>query len=173
MPLSHLSKDNMVEFKMENGKIALLRPIRPEDEALEKEMFSKFSLETKRFRFFHHAFEATDELIRRFTHINHDREIAIITEVNENGKKKMAGVARLISDNKKIAEFAVVVADPWQRQGLGSKMTSSMIDIAKKRGIKKIYVDVLRDNYAMLEIFKREGFKIEYKEDICHAELEL
>ena len=86
----------------------------------------------------------------------------------------MAGVVRLIADPiKETAEFAIVVADPWQGQGLGNKFTDYILDIARARGITRISAEVLRENFIMLHIFRKRGFKITQEEGVCHAELEL
>ena len=110
--------------QMKGGRSVLLRPIRPEDEPMQEEMFRTFSTETKRFRFFGPIKEATHEMLVRYTQIDYDREIAIIAELTEEGRKKMAGVVRLIADPyNETAEYAIVIGDPWQGQGLGTIMT--------------------------------------------------
>ncbi len=174
-PYAHLvispyPKEYTTTFTMNNGKTAILRPIKPEDEPLEAEMFTKFSEQTQRFRFFQLIKDITHELLIRYTQIDYDREIAIIAEVS----KKMAGVVRLIADPyNETAEFAIVVADPWHRQGLGNKFTDYILEIAKKRGIKKVYADFLKDNHIMKHMFDKRGFKISESDGIYHAELSL
>lgn len=177
-PYSHLvispyPKEYVKKVRMKNGKWVTLRPIKPEDEPMEGEMFTKFSEETQRFRFFHSIKDITHEMLTRYTQIDYDREMAIIAEVKEN-KKRMAGVARIISDPfNDTAEFAIVVADPWQRQGLGSKLTDYILEISKKRGIKKVYAEMLKDNYVMKRMLLKRGFKVTEKDDFYHAELSL
>jgi acetyltransferase len=174
MVISPYPKHWIKKIKMRNGKTAVLRPIKPEDEPLEKEMFTKFSKQTERFRFFHQIKDITHELLIRFTQIDYDREMAIIAEVTEKGIKKMAGVVRLIADPyNETGEFAIVVADPWQKQGLGNQFTDYIIEYAKKAGIKKIYANLLKDNFIMKHMFKERGFKIHEYEHESYAELDL
>ena len=86
----------------------------------------------------------------------------------------MAGVVRIIADPyNETAEFAVVVADPWQGQGLGNKFTDYILEIAKERGIKKVFAKYLKSNKAMEHIFIKREFKIEEKEGIKYAEKKL
>ncbi len=75
-------------FQMKNGKSVLLRPIRPEDEPMEAEMFSTFSEETKRFRFFSPIKDTTHEMLIRYTQIDYDREIAIIAELARKAERR-------------------------------------------------------------------------------------
>ena len=84
----------------------------------------------------------------------------------------MAGVVRLIADHYlETAEFAIVVADPWQNLGLGSKFTDYIHEIAQKHGIRKIYANVVAQNRVMLHMFRTRGFKIEKVDDGYYAEL--
>ncbi|MCO6478087.1 MAG: bifunctional acetate--CoA ligase family protein/GNAT family N-acetyltransferase [Phaeodactylibacter sp.] len=163
-PYSHLvispyPKQYVCPFTMKNGQRVQLRPIRPEDEPLEAEMIAGFSRQTQYFRFFGYLPHVSKELLRRSTQIDYDREIAIIAEIKEGGKKMMAGEARLLADaDNEAAEFAIAVADRWQGQGLGSKLTDYIIEIARERAIRKIYANVLKANSVMVEMFRRRGF---------------
>jgi len=174
MVISPYPEEYITTFRMKNGIEAVLRPIRPEDEPLEEEMFTSFSEQTQRFRFFQLIKNITHNLLIKYTQIDYDREIAIIAEVQEKDKKKMAGVVRLISEPyNETAEFAIVVADPWHNLGLGNKFTDYILEIAKKRGIRKIYANVLYDNHIMLQMLRKRGFTITRNEEECHAELNL
>jgi len=151
--------------KLKDGTPAILRPIRPEDEPLEKELFHYLSEKTIYFRFFGYLPQLTHDMLARFTQIDYDRELAIVAEIEQNGKKRLIGVVRLIADawNEK-AEYAIVVADDFQGQGIGNTLTNYIFEIAKERGIRKIYASVLTSNDRMLHMFDRRGFK-KRKED--------
>lgn len=152
-------------MKMKNGADVLLRPIRPEDEPLEAELFDYLSENTIYFRFFGYRPKLTHELLTRFTHIDYDREIAIVAEVEVEGKKRLAGVVRIISDAwNEAAEYAIVVADDFQGQGLGKALTNFILEIAKERGIQKVFASVLSSNKRMLSMFRKRDFEVE-KED--------
>ncbi len=176
-PYSHLvispyPKEYIYDFVLKNKKKVVVRPIRPEDEPLEAEMFKTFSPETQRHRFFHQIKDITHELLIRYTQIDYDREMALIAVVTEEKKKKMIGVVRLIADPyNEEAEFALVVADPWQGMGLGNFFTEKILAIAKERGIKKIFAKFYRDNKIMTKIFKKYGFNISWEDQIGYAEL--
>jgi acetyltransferase len=175
-PYSHLvispyPKEYIKESRFKGGKKVKLRPIRPEDEPLEAGLFKTFSDETERFRFFRRIGEVGHDFLINYTQIDYDREIAIIAEIEEGGKKKMIGVVRLISDpENKTAEYAIVVGDPWQNEGLGDELTNHILKIAKKRGIEKVYATFLRDNHIMRRMLAKRNFDIKRKEDSYYAE---
>lgn len=174
MVISPYPKEYVTKFKLKNGKKVILRPIRPEDEFLEAEMFTKFSQQTQRYRFFQLIKDITHELLIRYTQIDYDREIAIIAEAEEKGEKKMLGVVRLIADPyNETAEFAIVVADPYQHQNLGNKFTDYILKIAKKKGIKKVFANILTDNHIMKQMLVKRGFSISKKDDVYYLELNL
>jgi acetyltransferase len=155
------------------GRSVLLRPIRPEDEPMHEEMFRTFSAETRRFRFFGPVKES-HEMLARYTQIDYDREMAIIAELDEGGRKKMAGVVRLIADPyNETAEYAIVIGDPWHKLGLGTVMTRYILEIARARGIRNVYAYVLEDNLAMLHLFKKFNFTCRREEDCWRVELQL
>ena len=159
------------KIKLKDGREVTLRPIKPEDEMMEKEMFSKFSERTQRFRFFQLIKNINHERLVRYTQIDYAREMAIIAELDEDGKKKMAGVVRIISDQyNETAEFAIVVADPWQGLGLGGILADYILEIAEARGINKVYAYLLSGNTLMAKMFKNRGFKLTLIEDEYYAE---
>lgn len=179
IPYSHLvispyPKEYITKFKMKNGKSVTIRPIKPEDEPMERELFKTFSKKTQKHRFFHLIKDISHELLQRYTHIDYDREIALIAEIVENKQKKIIGVVRLISDPyNDLAEFAVVVGDPWQYNGLGNKFTDYILEIAKKRGIRRVYAKFYKDNKEIISIFTKRKFKISFDGDTGYAELRL
>jgi acetyltransferase len=174
MVISPYPSEYVIDFMMKDGRKAVLRPVRPEDEPMEEEMFRNFSEQTQRFRFFQLIKDITHELLIRYTQIDYYREIAIIAEVEKEGEKKMAGVVRLIADPyNETAEFAIVVADPWQFKGLGNKLTDYMLEIARERKTKKVYASVLEENVIMLHMLQKRGFKIIQNDGENYCELEL
>jgi len=179
-PYSHLvispyPRKYVAEFTMDNGEKVLFRPIRPEDEPLEAEMFTTFSEQTQRFRFFGLIKNTTHEMLIRYTQIDYDREIAIIAEnTDDKGRKRMLGVVRLISDPyNETAEFAIVVGDPWQGQGLGNRFVEFILPIAQEKGIRRIVANIMLENTVMKHILEKHDFTFTRQDDIWVAEYEI
>ena len=146
-------------WKLSDGTEVLLRPIRPEDEPAEHEMLSSLSEDTLKTRFFSVIKDISHEWLILFCNIDYDRHMAIVAEMEENGKKRMIGVARLIMDQDlKSGEVAVLVQDRFQGKRLGTKFVGMLIGIARERGLEEIRADVLTENERMLNIFRRLGF---------------
>ena len=149
-------------WKLRNRKQVALRPIKPEDEKLIYELFQSLSEETMRFRFFQIIKEMSHETLTRYCNIDYNRELAIIAELEEDKKRRIIGVARLIlQPGRKSGEFAVVVGDDWQGLGLGSKLVDYMVEISRGKGLKSISGDVMSGNRKMLRLCAKKGFQME------------
>jgi acetyltransferase len=161
--------------ELNNGQKVKLRPIRPEDEPLESELFKSLSKETIYFRFFGYIPPPDHTTLSRFTHIDYDREMAIVAEIDSETDPKIIGVVRIIADPwNETAEYAIVLADAWQGLGLGKLLTEFILEIARDRGILKLVADVLATNDGMLHLFKKWGFKFERTDATeWHVEKEL
>ena len=58
-------------------------------------------------------------------------------------------------------QFAIVVADAWQGKGLGEKLISRVIEIARDHGVKSLWGEVLAQNVPMLGLVKKMGFTLQ------------
>lgn len=53
------------------------------------------------------------------------------------------------------ADLAIVVADAWQRQGLGTRLVTALAHRAATAGITGFAVDIQGDNYGALRLLQR------------------
>ncbi|TNF44088.1 MAG: GNAT family N-acetyltransferase, partial [Bacteroidetes bacterium] len=98
--------------------------------------------------------------------IDYDREIAIVAEVEEEGRKKLIGVGRLIADpDVEVMEYAILITDAWQKKELGFTLTKYCMEIAKMRGVKILAAETTKDNKPMISVFRKLNFKIRFNED--------
>jgi len=58
-------------------------------------------------------------------------------------------------------EFALVVADAWQRYGLGRRLMGALIEVARNKGYRAIFGDVLGKNAKMLRLMQGLGFTVQ------------
>jgi acetyltransferase len=114
-----------------------------------------------RLRFFQVFKEFSHETLTRHCNLDYDREIAIVAETRENGRK-IVGVSLLTTDpGRKHGEFAVVVSDQWQGIGLGSKLVDCIIEVGKDMDLETIYGYVSSNNPRMIDLCTRKGFNIQ------------
>jgi len=172
-------KDYCSYIKLHTGQAIHLRPIRPEDEPGLAEMLKNVSRETLYMRFFGYIPKINHTWLTRFTHIDYDREMAIVaveTEIKEGKTTEIiTGIVRIIEDAwRESAEYSILVADNWQGHGLGNILTDHILEIARKRDIKKIVASVLPNNESMIKLFIKKGFTLDKKyPDVYEAFLNL
>jgi len=159
--ISNYPSKYIKDVKLKDKTKVKLRPIKPEDEYMWQEMFNSFSEETVRYRFFRIIKETPHEMRTRYCNIDYDRELGIVAEIEEDGKKRLIGVIRIIltPGRNDEAEFALVVSDKWHRLGLGSEFLDYMFEIGKDKNLKKIYGIVLKENSPMINICREKKFK--------------
>ncbi|MDZ4287524.1 MAG: GNAT family N-acetyltransferase, partial [Prosthecobacter sp.] len=152
-------------IRLDSGAQILLRPIRPEDEMMLIAFHSALSEQTVRFRYCGQislqARTDHDRLVR-ICFSDYDRELVLVAEHGNGTTRELVGVGRLNRlHGSNEAEFAVVVSDEWQGQGLGTRLMASLIDIGRAENLQQISGIILADNAVMLRICRRLGFRID------------
>ena len=165
-PYNHLAihpyPANLVSrSQLPNGTNIVIRPIRPEDVDLEQNFTRDLSDEAKYFRYMSSVQELTPEMLMRFTQIDYHYEMALIATTEEENHEVELGVARyVINPDKKSCEFALVVSDKWQRQGIGHRLMHNLMEVARDRGLVRMEGEVLSNNFKMLDLMKSLNFYI-------------
>jgi acetyltransferase len=144
-----------------DGLTLSIRPIKPEDAPLLKDLFETLSPTSIYHRFFSPMKTLPHHMLVRFTQIDYDREMALVALDETESQEKMLGVARVIGKpDGEEGEFAVVVGDPWQGRGVGAELLKRCLRIVKERGMKTVWGTALSENQQMLNLARKIGFKI-------------
>jgi acetyltransferase len=152
------------DVALRDGTLLHVRPIRPEDADLESAFVNGLSEQTRYFRFFYRLAELTPSMLARFTQVDYDRELALVALApgDDAARQVFVGVARYIANpDRTSAEFAVVVADAWQRRGVARVLMRGLIVCAKRRGFERLTGTILRANEPMLAFVRALGFGVE------------
>ena len=105
--------------------------------------------------------ELSPAMLVRFTQIDYDREMALAALIEVDGLERIIGVARYAANpDGNSVEFALAVADEWQKHGIGPKLMSALMECAKAKGYQTIVGDVLVANDKMLKLMTNLGFTI-------------
>lgn len=144
-----------------SGEKIFIRPIRPEDAPLFETLFESLSENSIYQRFFRKLDALSRRMLVQYTQIDYDRQIALVAISGE----QMLGVSRLYpAGDGKSAEFSVLVGDPWQGRGIGARLLQRLLEVAKDRGMQRIWGTVLSGNTEMLALARKLGFEIETPE---------
>lgn len=160
-----------------NGMKVTLRPIRPEDEPAMARFHETLSDRSVYLRFFH-----TTKLSSRVAHerlmskcfIDYDREMALVADWENpaGGEHEILAVGRLTRmPGSREGEVAVLVADPFHHQGLGSELLGRLIQVARDEKLARVHAMILLENMGMRALAVRYGFEVVRDADlsVIHA----
>ncbi len=152
----------VMRWQLPGGNDVTIRPIRPEDAELTQQFVRSLSEESRYFRFMDAVSELSPAMLARLTQIDYSREMALLALTRLGDEEVELGVARYSTNpDGESCEFALVVGDAWQRQGLGHKLMSALMDAARAQGIKRMEGEVMPGNHAMLKLAQSLGFDSE------------
>ena len=89
---------------------------------------------------------------------------------------EIVGVAQYArSKGRSEADLAIVVADAWQRQGIGTRLVAALADRAMSQGITAFAVDVQGDNLASIRLLRRvaPGIRLAFSEGVGEGSFRL
>ncbi|NUM77406.1 GNAT family N-acetyltransferase [candidate division KSB1 bacterium] len=189
LPEEHLPKpairpyprQYVTTWTLRNGAPVTIRPIRPEDEPLMVQFHQKLSERTVYLRYFHLITlnqRIAHERLTRICFIDYDREMVMVVERTSaaGAEREIIGVGRLSkSHGANEAEFAALVSDSYQGQGLGSALMRRLIDIGRAEKFDRISADILPDNDGMQRVCKKLGMQLRFdpEEGVIRATMDL
>ncbi|NLL94168.1 MAG: GNAT family N-acetyltransferase [Thermoplasmatales archaeon] len=151
-------------FSTFGGHRMFIRPLKPTDEDMAKELFYSFSMQTVRMRFM--SAKPIQSRLERMSQVNIDYDITMAFGVfrDKGAVLEMVAMCEYDRDPKtNSAEVAFVVRDDWQGKGIGTYLLDLLIEVGKKRNIKTFTAEVLSSNAGMLNLFYRTGLDVDAK----------
>jgi GNAT superfamily N-acetyltransferase len=124
------------------GQPIVVRLLEPAEADLVRRFYHRLSFETVYKRFMSPVVPPADALMLRLMNIDHCRRDALIAQDHDG----IAGVARYAPLGDQRYEVAIVVADAWQRRGLGTLLMTRLGHIARARGIAAFHATLLAEN---------------------------
>ena len=166
-------------WRTNDGTEVTIRPIRPEDEPLIVQFHQNLSEQSVYFRYFHLMTlgrRTAHERLTRICFIDYDREMALVVDFKnpETGTNEILGVGRLSKlHGVNEAEFAMLVSDLYQRQGLGTELLRRLVQIGRDEKLDRITADILSENRPMQRVSEKVGFSLQRSTDLVRAEINL
>jgi acetyltransferase len=166
-------------WQLKDGTEVTIRPIRPEDEPLLVKFHHTLSEESVYFRYFHLMTlnrRIAHERLTRICYIDYDREMALVIDRKnpQTGEHDVLGAGRLSkSHGANEAEFAMLVADQYQKQGLGTELLRQLIQIGRDEALDAITAEILHENRPMQRVCEKLGFAMKRTPDFVEAHLPL
>jgi GNAT superfamily N-acetyltransferase len=162
-------------IRLRDGTSAVLRPIKPDDREALVAFVARLSDDSRMRRFLRAVDHLTQDELTYFTQVDHDDHEAVVAV--DVGSGELRGVARFVrfTDEREVAEAAVVVEDSWQGRGLGSALLGELTRRARARGVRRFSVFMRADNRRAAGLFGRLGTIVSrgLDGDVLELEIEL
>jgi acetyltransferase len=148
--------------RLADGRVVVIRALRPDDEAAARRFVAELSAETRYARFQKWIAEPTERLLRFLMEVDQQRHVALVCTHDDGKGERIVGEGRyVVQDDGVTCEFGIVVADDWRRTGVAGLLMLALIDTARRRGLRRIFGVVLHGNRAMLKFSRALGFAVE------------
>ena len=143
-------------FTLLDGRRVVIRPVQPQDRPLFAEGIRLLSTISSYRRFLSVRKGFSDEELHYLTEVDGHDHVAI-GAVTTDGQG--AGVGRYIRDKADpgLAEWAIVLLDSFQRQGLGLELARHLIDSARAGGITELHGWASPENEAIQRMLRKLG----------------
>lgn len=137
----------------------VIRPMRPQDREEERAFIEGLSPQSRHFRFLGQVCRPSDRLLDQLTDVDNVHDVAFAAVTHEDARERIVGVGRYSANTAgDVCECAVTVSDDWQGKGLGTLLMKHLIEVARARGIHRMYSIDSAENVRMTELAGDLGF---------------
>jgi RimJ/RimL family protein N-acetyltransferase len=142
-----------------------IRPIRPEDKALLKWGLAHLSQETIQRRFLTPKPSFTERELRYLTEVDGHDHVALVA-IDEDDH--LVGVGRFVRlEDPAEAEIAIVVADPLQGKGLGTRLGYELVEEALRHGVERFTATMQGDNRPAHRLMAKLTARLAERRDVA------
>jgi RimJ/RimL family protein N-acetyltransferase len=147
-------------YGLPDGRLVIIRPIRADDVERLQAAHQRLSPLTRYRRFLTSKpyLSASDAAyLSDVDGCNHFALVATSAEPADDPGAPIIAVARFVRSpqDPAAAEFAIVVGDAWQGEGIGRELMGRLVDAAVTRGVSRFEATMLADNVAIQRLSER------------------
>lgn len=143
-----------------DGTPLAIRPMSADDAGRELRFLEALSPQSRYERSFAHRGLRPGEL-RQLVRFDVRREVALAVTTGSGAAEELIAVARLKkSPDGSVCEFAIVVGDAWQRQGVGRRLLERLLAQARQAGVAQVTGHTMATNPSMKSLARSLGFTV-------------
>ena len=142
-------------LKLKDGKAVEFRPLLPSDEFAYRNFFYSLQEKTIYMRYFYKMRTFSHEVVQKqWSSVDYRKNMSILGLVQKGGHKEIMAIGSYAQDSDSRAEVAFVVREDFQNKGIASYLIEILEKIAKENHYSSFCATVLRQNSAMISVFK-------------------
>lgn len=151
-------------IRLDDDTPVVVRPIRADDKGLLGDGLSHLSEASRQQRFLGAKTRFTAAELRYLTEVDGIDHVAYVA-LRGDAPRELVAVARLVRDAERpdTAEVAIVIADRWQRKGLGRRLGDLLATAARDRGVRWIIATMSADNRGAHRVLEHISSQLEHE----------
>jgi len=143
-------------IELKNGKVVEFRPLLPSDEFAYRNFFYSLQEKTIYMRFFYKMRTFSHEVVQKqWSSVDYRKNMSIIGLVQWGGHKEIMAIGSYAQEEDTQAEVAFVVREDFQGLGVATYLLEMLEKIARENHYLSFSATVLRENAAMIRVFKK------------------
>ena len=147
-----MNKDQTLSLP--SGVEISFRVVRPDDAPALQRFHARCSERTIYLRFFGPMKNLSDDQARYFASTDGVDHFGLVALDPEDPQEIIAVVRYARKPGDERAEYAALVEDSWQGQGVGAALTNRLIDVARGNEVRSFYALVKAGNERMLNVLR-------------------
>ena len=92
---------------------------------------------------------------KHWASVDYHKNMSLVGLVQRGGHKEIIALGTYAYESEQVAEVAFVVREDYQGMGIASYLLGELEHIAKENNYKRFLASVLRENSAMIQVFKK------------------
>lgn len=145
---------------LNDGGIATLRQVRPEDREAIVDFYDRVSPKSKYLRFFSAHPDLSEAELDAWTTSDERDTVTIVLVEREN----IVATARFAIAEQfapaRVADVSFLVQDSHHGRGVGNILLEHLAQIGRECGIQRFFAEVLTENRSMVQVFVRAGYQV-------------
>ena len=152
--------------RLAGGAHALIRHIERLDSSAVRQFIDGLSSENKHQRFLMHLDRAGESFITHLTHVDGINEVALVAVIKDGAAEKILGLCYYRKNTEQSsANCTLMVADDWQRKGLGAALIRHLTEIARADALVKLSITEYAENLELRGLAHELGFHVHLDPD--------
>lgn len=162
-------------LQLRDGRRYVMRPLAAGDAGRIAEFFQTLSPATIRQRYGYLIHHMSPEDAHRLAAVDPAGEFALgIFEADPDGRESLCAMGRLVhAPDGQSAECAFLVHDRKRRLGMASRLLLYLRVAGRRRGLRRLFAQVRRENRAMLEVFLQQNARAHFVPDADYVEIDI
>jgi acetyltransferase len=141
---------------LKDGARVLLRPLTPEDRKSLMDLFLPVPPEEA--RYMRHDINDPEVISKWANEIDYDRVFPIVAVVGD----RVVGISTLHFNTgpaRHRAEIRIFLAKDFRRRGLGARLVQALVEIAKRRSLYILEVQIVSNQVEVIKSMQKIGFE--------------